>query len=78
VVGQYKTKQFTGLSWKLEVEFADQLGLKYGFGQRKFGDEARNPLLACLCVDRPTRLREASSESFLVLPTRAGSFPASF
>jgi hypothetical protein len=44
VVGQYKTKNFRGLPWKLEVEFAGQLGLKYGFGRWEFGDEARNPL----------------------------------
>ena len=31
VVGQYKTKKLKGLPRKLEVEFAWQLGPKYGF-----------------------------------------------
>ena len=44
VVGQYKTKKFKGLPWKLEVEFAGQLGFKYGFRKWEFGDEATNPL----------------------------------
>ncbi len=46
VVGQYKTKKFKGLPWKLEVEFASQLGLKYGFGRGEFGDEARRARLS--------------------------------
>jgi len=44
VVGQYKTKKFKGLPWKLEVEFTGQLGHKYGFYSGEFGDEGRNPL----------------------------------
>ena len=44
VVGQYKTKKFRGLPWKLEVEFAGQLGHKYGFRPGEFGDEGSNPL----------------------------------
>ncbi|WP_420617294.1 ATP-dependent DNA helicase [Candidatus Palauibacter sp.] len=44
VVGQYKTKKFPGTPWKLEVEWAGQLGLKYGFSNREFGDEVSHPL----------------------------------
>ena len=44
VVGQYKYKKFKGLPWKLEVEFAGQLGVKYGFSKSEFVDEAMNPL----------------------------------
>ncbi len=44
VVGQYKTKKFKGLPSKLEIEFAGQLGHKYGFYPGEFGEEARNPL----------------------------------
>ena len=46
VVGQYKGPKSTlrGLPSKLEVEFAGQLGHKYGFWKGEFGDEARNPL----------------------------------
>lgn len=31
VVGEYKTRKFPGLPRKLELEFAGQLGHKYGF-----------------------------------------------
>ena len=50
VVGQYKTKKLKGLPKKLEVEFAGQLGPKYGFDPREFGDEARNPLELAYCL----------------------------
>ncbi len=50
VVGQYKTKKFKGLPKKLEVEFAGQLGPKYRFDPREFGDEARNPLELAYCL----------------------------
>ena len=50
VVGQYKTKKFRGLPWKLEVEFAGQLGPKYGFRHGEFGDEGRNPLELAYCL----------------------------
>lgn len=44
VVGQYKYRYLKGLPWKLEVEFAGQLGHKFGFSTREFGDEGANPL----------------------------------
>jgi UvrD-like helicase C-terminal domain len=50
VVGQYKTQKFKGLPWKLEVEFAGQLGLKYGFFPGEFGDEGKNPLELAYCL----------------------------
>ena len=50
VVGQYKTKKFRGLPWKLEVEFAGELGPKYGFSAGEFGDEGRNPLELAYCL----------------------------
>ena len=50
VVGQYKTKNLRGLPWKLEVEFAGQLGPKYGFYRGEFGDEGRNPLELAYCL----------------------------
>ena len=50
VVGQYKTKKFRGLPWKLEVEFAGQLGPKYRFYPGEFGDEGRNPLELAYCL----------------------------
>jgi hypothetical protein len=41
VVGQFKgsTWKPKGLPWKIEVEFSSQLGFKYGFGDRDFGEE---------------------------------------
>ena len=50
VVGQYKTKNLKGLPRKLEVEFAGQLGPKYGFYPGEFGDEGRNPLELAYCL----------------------------
>ncbi|GIW53803.1 MAG: hypothetical protein KatS3mg082_0207 [Nitrospiraceae bacterium] len=50
VVGQYKTRRFRGVPWKLEVEFAGQLGHKYGFHPREFGDEGSNPLELAYCL----------------------------
>ena len=50
VVGQYKTKKFRGLPRKLEVEFAGQLGHKYGFRPGEFGDEGANPLELAYCL----------------------------
>ena len=44
IVGQYKTKTLRGLPRKLEVEFVGQLGYKFGFSSREFGDEGPNPL----------------------------------
>jgi hypothetical protein len=68
VVGQYKTKKFKGLPWKVEVEFAGQLGHKYGFGTWEFGDEAVNPLeLAYALTVHKTQGSEFGI-TFLVLP----------
>jgi hypothetical protein len=50
VVGQYKTQKFKGLPWKLEVEFAGQLGYKYGFYPGEFGEEGNNPLELAYCL----------------------------
>jgi hypothetical protein len=50
IVGQYKTQKFKGLPWKIEVEFAGQLGHRYGFYTREFGDEGENPLELAYCL----------------------------
>lgn len=56
VVGQYKGKKakYRGLPWKIEVEFAGQLGRKYGFSKREFEDdrEATLELAYCLTVHK--------------------------
>jgi len=43
VVGQYKTKKFKGLPWKLEVEFAGQLGLKVRLRKRRVRRRGEEP-----------------------------------
>lgn len=50
VVGQYKTQKLKGLPWKIEVEFAGQLGTKYGFHPGEFGDDGTNPLELAYCL----------------------------
>ena len=50
VVGQYKTRKLKGLPWKLQVEFAGQLGPMYGFYAGEFSDEGRNPLELAYCL----------------------------
>ena len=68
VVGQYKTRKFRGLPWKLEVEFAGQLGFKYGFRKSEFSDEASNPLeLAYALTVHKTQGSEFGI-TFVVLP----------
>lgn len=46
VVGQYKgkTAKYKGLPWKLEVEFSTQIGHKFGFGGRDFGEDGDDKL----------------------------------
>jgi hypothetical protein len=68
VVGQYKTKKFKGLPRKLEVEFAGQLGHKYGFGKWEFGDEAMNPLELAYALTVHKTQGSDFGITFLVLP----------
>ena len=46
VVGQFKGRNwpFRDPPWKLQVEFASQLGFSYGFGGKDFGEEGDPPL----------------------------------
>jgi hypothetical protein len=68
VVGQYKKKSFKGLPWKLQVEFAGQLGHMYGFSKGEFGDDATNPLeLAYTLTVHKTQGSEFGT-TFVVLP----------
>jgi len=52
VVGQYKGRRWKPKRppWKIEVEFAGQLGHKYGFSKGEFGDEGSNPLELAYCL----------------------------
>lgn len=70
VVGQYKgaNSKMKGLPRKLEVEFAGQLGHKFGFSKGEFGDEAANPLeLAYALTVHKTQGSEFGI-TFVILP----------
>jgi hypothetical protein len=70
VVGQYKgpKSKLKGLPSKLEVEFAGQLGHKYGFWKGEFGDEARNPLELAYALTVHKTQGSEFGVTFLVLP----------
>lgn len=68
VIGQYKTKKFKGLPWKIEVEFAGQLGPKYGFSKNEFGDEAANPLQLAYALTVHKTQGSEFGVTFVILP----------
>ena len=52
VVDQYKGRnaKYRGLPWKIEVEFAGQLGRKYSFSKSEFGDDRTATLELAYCL----------------------------
>lgn len=68
IVGQYKTQKFKGLPWKIEVEFASQLGHKYGFFPSEFRDEGDNPLELAYCLTVHKTQGSEFGVTFVVLP----------
>src|SRR5205823_211332 len=44
VVGQQGRPGRNKMPWKVEVEFRDQPGIKYGFSESDFGDDRTSPL----------------------------------
>ena len=52
VVGQYKGRnaKYRRPPWKVEVEFAGQLGRKFGFSQAEFGDDRTATLELAYCL----------------------------
>jgi hypothetical protein len=68
VVGEYKTKKFRGLPRKLEVEFAGQLGHKYGFWPGEFGDDGANPLELAYCLTVHKTQGSEFGTTFVVMP----------
>ena len=68
VVGQYKHKKLRGSPKKLEVEFAGQLGIKYGFSKQEFGDEARNQLELAYALTVHKTQGSEFGRTFVVLP----------
>ena len=67
VVGQYKGRNFKGLPWKIEVEFAGQLGHKYGFSKGEFGDDGANPLELAYCLTVHKTQGSEFDRTFIVL-----------
>ena len=68
VVGEYKTKKFRGMPRKLEVEFAGQLGHKYGFWPGEFGDDGANPLELAYCLTVHKTQGSEFGTTLVVLP----------
>ena len=68
VVGEYKTRKFRGLPRKLEVEFAGQLGHKYGFRPGEFGDDGANPLELAYCLTVHKTQGSQFGATFVVMP----------
>lgn len=70
VVGQYKGQNsaIKGLPWKAEVEFASQLGHKYGFHPREFGEEAVSPLELAYALTIHKSQGSQFGIVFLILP----------
>jgi energy-coupling factor transporter ATP-binding protein EcfA2 len=68
IIGQFKTANFPGPPWKIEVEFSTRQGIKCGYHDSYFGDEASPPLeLAYALTIHKTQGSEFGT-TFLVLP----------
>jgi hypothetical protein len=69
-VGQYKGASWKpkGLPWKLEVEFATQLGLKFGFQKRDFGEEGDAPLELAYALTIHKSQGSEFGTTFVILP----------
>jgi hypothetical protein len=68
VVGQFKTRKFHGLPWKLEVEFVAHPALKIGYFKQEFGEERTPPLdLAYALTVHKTQGSEFG-HTFVILP----------
>ena len=70
VVGQFKGRNWKpkGLPWKIEVEFSSQLGFKFGFGGRDFGDEGDPPLELAYALTIHKAQGSEFGMTFIVIP----------
>lgn len=68
IVGEYKTKKMRGMPKKLEVEFAGQLGFKYGFWPSEFGDDGSNSLELAYALTIHKTQGSQFRTTFVILP----------
>lgn len=70
VVGQYKGKnaRYAGLPWKLEVEFSTQLGFKFSFGGRDFGEDGNDRLELAYALTIHKSQGSEFGTTFVVIP----------
>lgn len=69
-VGQFKSKNanYSKLPWKLEVEFASQLGFKYGYEARDFGEENEAKLSLAYALTIHKAQGSEFGLTFLIIP----------
>lgn len=69
-VGQYKGQRapYKGLPWKLEVEFATQLGHKFGFSSRDFGEDGDERLELAYALTIHKSQGSEFGTTFVVIP----------
>ncbi|WP_201729473.1 AAA family ATPase [Acidocella sp. C78] len=70
VVGQYKGRNWKPkkLPWKLEVEFATQLGFKFGFGGSDFGEDGNERLELAYALTIHKAQGSEFGTTFVVIP----------
>lgn len=69
-IGQYKGPKWKpkGLPWKLEVEFSTQLGSKFGFSGKDFGEEGVAPLELAYALTIHKCQGSEFGRTFVVIP----------
>ena len=68
VVGQFKTKKMKKAPWQLKVMFSTQLGYRYDFRNRDFGEEMSPPLELAYALTVHKAQGSEFGTVFLVLP----------
>jgi ATP-dependent exoDNAse (exonuclease V) alpha subunit len=68
VVGQFKTPRFSGLPWKLEIEFTTGPGIKCGFGDKYFTEEGQSPLELAYALTVHKTQGSQFGTTFVVIP----------
>lgn len=70
VVGQFKGQNWKpkGPPWKIEIEFSSQLGMKFGFGAKDFGDEGDAPLELAYALTIHKAQGSEFGRTFIIIP----------